>query len=119
MKALLLTTLLIVPGLAWGQDKDDAAPAGDFRTFTGKNDLIDTIINTCDEDWLAAGDGDSVEQNPDKTPIFIVGLPRTGTTLTELRTFSITLASSPGSTPYFDKSNSSAIRSRITRLVRI
>jgi len=46
-------------------------------------ELIDRIISVCDADWLAT----RVNANPGspdaKTPIFIVGLPRTGTTLTE------------------------------------
>jgi tetratricopeptide (TPR) repeat protein len=43
--------------------------------------LVDTIIETCGAQWLAAGEADT---NPsDKVPIFVVGLPRTGTTLVE------------------------------------
>lgn len=45
--------------------------------------LIDKIIEVCDADWLAAGEHDGLPADPDKTPVFIVGLPRTGTTLTE------------------------------------
>lgn len=45
--------------------------------------LIDKIGDVCSEEWLAAGATDSIEPHPPKTPIFIVGLPRTGTTLTE------------------------------------
>ena len=43
-------------------------------------EVIDAIINTCSADWLA--DCPSRE-GTEKTPIFIVGLPRTGTTLTD------------------------------------
>lgn len=43
--------------------------------------LIDKIIDVCDADWLAANA--RTEVGDDKTPIFVVGLPRTGTTLTE------------------------------------
>lgn len=46
-------------------------------------DLIDKIIEICNSDWLAAGIRKAVPGKPHKTPIFIVGLPRTGTTLTE------------------------------------
>jgi hypothetical protein len=46
-------------------------------------DLIDKIIEICNPDWLAAGMRKSVPGKPHKTPIFVVGLPRTGTTLTE------------------------------------
>ena len=43
--------------------------------------LIDTIVETCSKEWLA--DGRVTEPSGRKTPCFIVGLPRTGTTLTE------------------------------------
>lgn len=42
--------------------------------------LIDHIVATCNEDWLS--DGPSI-QSTTPTPIFVVGLPRTGTTLTD------------------------------------
>jgi|TARA_B100000315_G_scaffold260385_1_gene321333 tetratricopeptide (TPR) repeat protein len=45
--------------------------------------LMDTIMGVCSADWLAdAADACSADDSA-KTPIFIVGLPRTGTTLTE------------------------------------
>lgn len=44
--------------------------------------VIEKIQSVCNADWLSAGPvGQSSGQQ--KTPIFIVGLPRTGTTLTE------------------------------------
>jgi hypothetical protein len=45
--------------------------------------LIDSIIETCSDDWLAELPGDTPPGKADRSPIFIVGLPRTGTTLTE------------------------------------
>ena len=46
-------------------------------------EIIDKIIETCDAEWLAnEGDRPGADGSR-KTPIFIVGLPRTGTTLTE------------------------------------
>jgi tetratricopeptide (TPR) repeat protein len=45
--------------------------------------LIDKIIEVCNANWLASGVGQALPGNTRKTPIFIVGLPRTGTTLTE------------------------------------
>jgi tetratricopeptide (TPR) repeat protein len=45
--------------------------------------LIDRIIETCDAEWLADTSADTPQDASGKTPIFIVGLPRTGTTLTE------------------------------------
>ena len=45
--------------------------------------LIDKVIEVCDSDWI----GDDAEPQSvtpgDRTPIFVVGLPRSGTTLTE------------------------------------
>ena len=46
-------------------------------------ELIDRIIGVCDSDWLTSGAGTPQIKKSQKTPIFIVGLPRTGTTLTE------------------------------------
>ncbi len=45
--------------------------------------LIDKIIEVCDSRWLANSSNQPHPGAPGKTPIFIVGLPRTGTTLTE------------------------------------
>ena len=46
-------------------------------------ELIDSIIKVCNSDWLATNDKIAGHENSEKSPIFIVGLPRTGTTLTE------------------------------------
>jgi len=45
--------------------------------------LIEKIIQCCNADWLSKNAAVSNNDKPSKTPIFIVGLPRTGTTLTE------------------------------------
>lgn len=45
--------------------------------------IIDKIIEVCNSGWLTAGKGRGRSDKLQKTPIFIVGLPRTGTTLTE------------------------------------
>jgi tetratricopeptide (TPR) repeat protein len=45
--------------------------------------LIDAIIETCDSEWLAQPAEPTQASVRGKTPIFVVGLPRTGTTLTE------------------------------------
>lgn len=42
--------------------------------------LIDTIIDTCDAEWLDAGSAGADEV---RTPMFVTGLPRSGTTLVE------------------------------------
>ena len=63
--------------------------AGDAVASVAKYDvgtdieLIDRIIEVCNSDWLAAGNERTGSNKPQKSPIFIVGLPRTGTTLTE------------------------------------
>lgn len=46
-------------------------------------DTIDKIIDVCNSDWLSSGTPQSIGEKSGKRPIFIVGLPRTGTTLTE------------------------------------
>ena len=45
--------------------------------------IIDKLIEICTEDWMATGENAASTDVSGKTPIFIVGLPRTGTTLTE------------------------------------
>jgi tetratricopeptide (TPR) repeat protein len=63
--------------------------AGDAVTSVANYDvaadleLIDKIIEVCDAGWLASGPDSVPTEVAGKTPIFIVGLPRTGTTLTE------------------------------------
>jgi len=62
--------------------------------------LIDKIIEVCSKDWLLAGAARMQAEPLEKTPIFIVGLPRTGTTLTERIVSSHSLVESIGET-YF------------------
>jgi tetratricopeptide (TPR) repeat protein len=63
--------------------------AGDAVTAVANYDvtddirLIDRITQTCNAQWLADGATRTGTEISGKTPIFIVGLPRTGTTLTE------------------------------------
>ncbi|MYF70746.1 MAG: hypothetical protein F4053_01975 [Proteobacteria bacterium] len=45
--------------------------------------LIDTVVENCGADWLLSAPGPISADASTKTPIFIVGLPRTGTTLVE------------------------------------
>ena len=45
--------------------------------------LIDKVIEVCNKDWLSLGANQSAANVSGKIPIFIVGLPRTGTTLVE------------------------------------
>jgi len=62
-----------------GGDAAAEAAAGNYSVQQDV-DLIDCIIETCDRAWYQARD---TERRYEQTPIFIVGLPRTGTTLVE------------------------------------
>jgi tetratricopeptide (TPR) repeat protein len=73
---------------AWDESFEHYRRAGDAVAELAQHDvatdieLIDTVIDACDADWLA--DGKPAESvSGSKRPIFIAGLPRTGTTLTE------------------------------------
>ena len=57
--------------------------------------IIDKVIDVCNADWLQS---DAKPQG--KTPIFVVGLPRTGTTLTERIIGSHSLVQSVGETEF-------------------
>jgi len=73
----------------WEESFDYYKKAGDAVTSVAGYDVaediavIDKIIEVCNAEWLANQPGRSNEAGFGKTPIFIVGLPRTGTTLTE------------------------------------
>jgi tetratricopeptide (TPR) repeat protein len=45
--------------------------------------LIDKVIEVCNKDWLEEGTIEQTTDEVEKVPVFIVGLPRSGTTLTE------------------------------------
>jgi tetratricopeptide (TPR) repeat protein len=80
--------------------------AGDAVTSVAKYDvaddvqLISTIIDVCNSEWLASESGGSQADDSEKTPIFIVGLPRTGTTLTERIVSSHSQVESVGETQF-------------------
>lgn len=61
---------------------DAAAGVASYDVKTDLS-LIDKIIEVCDTDWLNATSHERPSDASGKIPIFIVGLPRTGTTLTE------------------------------------
>jgi hypothetical protein len=63
-------------------------------------DRIDTIIEVCSTNWLTTNAVRPAIRNSDKTPVFVVGLPRTGTTLTERIISSHTQVSSLGETEF-------------------
>jgi tetratricopeptide (TPR) repeat protein len=73
----------------WDESFDYYKKAGDTVCEVTQYDvapdiqLIDKIIEVCDADWLTDTPAGAAPVDSDKTPIFIVGLPRTGTTLTE------------------------------------
>lgn len=60
----------------------DAAAAIANYDVSSDVELIDQVIDVCDQAWLASRPNVDAADN-DKTPIFVVGLPRSGTTLTE------------------------------------
>ena len=45
--------------------------------------VIDKVIEVCDAAWLSSRAGKAAQGRKEATPVFIVGLPRTGTTLAE------------------------------------
>ena len=70
----------------WDQSFEYYRKGGDAARSTMDYDVsadvatIDRIVEVCSAEWLAGPPAGEVD---DRTPIFVVGLPRTGTTLTE------------------------------------
>ena len=70
----------------WDKAFDNFKQAGDAVVGVANYDvgsdiaIIDKAIDVCNAEWLESESGPMAE---DKTPLFIVGLPRTGTTLVE------------------------------------
>lgn len=63
--------------------------------------LIDTTIEVCNREWLGDDARSGAASDDNKTPIFIVGLPRTGTTLTDRILASHSRVKSVGETEFF------------------
>lgn len=96
----------------WQEAFEYYKQAGDAVTRIANYDvatdiaLIDKIIEVCNPEWLAGGTDksnsnvDAKLDNGGKTPIFIVGLPRTGTTLTERIVSSHSQVESVGETQF-------------------
>lgn len=61
----------------------DAASSVSSYDVAADIQLIDAIIDTCSAAWIAAPQAQPPAAAAGASPIFIVGLPRTGTTLTE------------------------------------
>ena len=62
--------------------------------------FIDKIIEVCDADWLGSAANKMSRSAPYKTPIFVVGLPRTGTTLADRIVSSHSQVESVGETEF-------------------
>lgn len=107
----------------WQQSFGYYKQAGDAVTSVANYDvaadiaLIDKIIEVCNTGWLAseAGKPNAVAAADErgKTPIFIVGLPRTGTTLAERIVSSHSQVESVGETQFLQMvlRRESAVRS--------
>jgi len=67
------------------QGGDAAARLAHEAGYTVDQDiaLMDGIMETCNAAWLSAGPAESRSTDSYPRPIFVVGLPRTGTTLAE------------------------------------
>lgn len=90
----------------WEESFEYYKKAGDAVTSVADYDVADdvqlmnTIIEVCSPDWLVREAGRVPADVSGKTPIFIVGLPRTGTTLTERIVSSHSLVESIGETQF-------------------
>ena len=62
--------------------------------------IVDKVIEVCTADWLRDGQAKAVKKSESKQPIFIVGLPRTGTTLTDRIVASHSQVQSVGETQF-------------------
>jgi tetratricopeptide (TPR) repeat protein len=65
--------------------------------------LIDAVIQTCNAAWLDDSPATAPAADTGHTPIFIVGLPRTGTTLTERILSSHSQVQSVGETQFLQR----------------
>jgi len=90
----------------WDEAFEYFKKAGDAVTSVADYDinvdlqLIDKIIEVCNADWLQEGKEDAAADTYPKQPVFIVGLPRTGTTLTDRIIASHSKAQSVGETQF-------------------
>jgi tetratricopeptide (TPR) repeat protein len=75
---------------------DAAAGVADYDVRDDE-ELVDAIIETCDAGWVAAP-AEAARESPE--PIFVVGLPRSGTTLVERVLSSHSQVGSVGETQY-------------------
>ncbi len=94
--------------LRWDEAFDYYKSAGDavtsvsnynIETDTG---LIEKIIDTCTRQWMSTDPNSKPTEVTGKSPVFILGLPRTGTTLTERILSSHSKVSSIGETQFVE-----------------
>lgn len=87
----------------WDKAFDHIKQAGDAATSVANYDveddiaIVDKVIEICNANWLRE---DSTQAPEDKVPLFIVGLPRTGTTLVERIVTSHSKVQSVGETEF-------------------
>ena len=92
----------------WDESFHFYKQAGDAVTTVSNYDvskdetLIRKIMDTCTPEWLADRKLSSPLGRQDKSPIFVLGLPRTGTTLTERILASHSSVESIGETKYLE-----------------
>ena len=92
----------------WDESFHFYKQAGDAVTTVSNYDvskdetLIQKIMDTCTPEWLADRKLSSPLGRQDKSPIFVLGLPRTGTTLTERILASHSSVESIGETKYLE-----------------
>jgi tetratricopeptide (TPR) repeat protein len=90
----------------WAEAFEYYRKAGDAVSVVANYDIaadvaiIDRLIEVCDKNWLEAGKVLDPDIYPGRTPVFIVGLPRTGTTLTERIVSSHSRVTSLGETQF-------------------
>ena len=80
----------------------DAVASVSNYQFAADKQIIDKIIEVCNQGWFAGGVVERPTDITDKTPIFVLGLPRTGTTLTERILSSHSMVQSIGETQFLE-----------------
>ena len=84
------------------QKAGDAVTSVSNYEFSFDEAIIEKIISVCDADWLNTNPNDRPSEVTDKTPYFVLGLPRTGTTLTERIVSSHSKVQSVGETEFME-----------------
>lgn len=90
----------------WDEAFDYFKMAGDAVTSVANYDInsdlriVDKVIDVCNADWLGNRPIEAGKDAYSKQPIFIVGLPRTGTTLTDRIVASHSQVQSAGETQF-------------------